>query len=139
MSTNIRSILLGYMWTDIHVEHILNICGNSKNLDTVGINEKIFLERLVGTSVIRLDKIIFIATKYNIGHFYTQFFQVKYSFMKIKLDVLSYVNSTMIKEILIFLNFFPTWENMGQIIHVVNFHKLEENCTSIKKPSCIIN
>ena len=139
MSTNIRSILLGYMWTDIHVEHILNICGNSKNLDTVGINEKIFLERLVGTSVIRLDKIIFIATKYNIGHFYTQFCQVKYSFMKIKLDVLSYVNSTMIKEILIFLNFFPTWENMGQIIHVVNFHKLEENCTSIKKPSCIIN
>ena len=28
MSTNIRSILLGYMWTDIHVESILNINGN---------------------------------------------------------------------------------------------------------------
>ena len=40
MSTNIRSILLDYMWTDIHVERILNISGNSKNLDTVGINEK---------------------------------------------------------------------------------------------------
>ena len=28
MSTNTRSILLGYIWTDIHVEHILNISGN---------------------------------------------------------------------------------------------------------------
>ena len=40
MSTNIRSILLRYMWADIYVERILNIIGNSKNLDTVGINEK---------------------------------------------------------------------------------------------------
>ena len=34
-STNIRLILFGYMWTDIHIENILNISGNSKNLDTV--------------------------------------------------------------------------------------------------------
>ena len=40
MSTNLRSILLDYMWIDIHVERILNISRNSKNLDTVGINEK---------------------------------------------------------------------------------------------------
>ena len=42
MKTKIRSILFGYMWTDIHVECILRISGNSKNLDTVEINEKIF-------------------------------------------------------------------------------------------------
>ena len=30
MSTNIRSILLGYMCSDIHVDSILNINGNSK-------------------------------------------------------------------------------------------------------------
>ena len=47
MSTNIRSILLGCMWTDIHVESILNINGNSKNLDTVGIQEKNLLLRTV--------------------------------------------------------------------------------------------
>ena len=47
MSTNIRSILLDYMWTDIHVEHILNISGNSKNLDTVGIYEKNLLLRTI--------------------------------------------------------------------------------------------
>ena len=47
MSTNIRLILLGYMWTDIHVERILNINGNSKNLDTVGINEKNLLIRRI--------------------------------------------------------------------------------------------
>ena len=53
--------------------------------------------------------------------------------MKIKLNVFSQLNSTIIKEILIFLNFFPTWENMGQIIHVANFYKLKENITNIKK------
>ena len=47
MSTSIRLILLGYMWTDIHVERILNINGNSKNLDTVGINEKNLLIRRI--------------------------------------------------------------------------------------------
>ena len=47
MNTNIRLILLGYMWTDIHVERILNINGNSKNLDTVGINEKNLLIRRI--------------------------------------------------------------------------------------------
>ena len=47
MSTNIRSILLGYVWTDIHVEHKLNISGNSKNLDTVGIYEKNLLLRMI--------------------------------------------------------------------------------------------
>ena len=47
MRTNIRSILLGYMWTDIHIERILNISENSKNLDTVQINEKNFLLRTI--------------------------------------------------------------------------------------------
>ena len=47
MSTNIRSILLGYMWIDIHVECMLNICKNSKNLDTIGINEKNLLLRMI--------------------------------------------------------------------------------------------
>ena len=47
MSINIRSILLGYIWTDIHVQCILNISGNSKNLDTVGINEKNLLLRTI--------------------------------------------------------------------------------------------
>ena len=28
------------MWIDIYVECMLNICKNSKNLDTIGINEK---------------------------------------------------------------------------------------------------
>ena len=41
MSTNIRSILFGSMWTDIHIENILKI-----NLDTVGINEKSYLQWL---------------------------------------------------------------------------------------------
>ena len=39
MSTNIRSILFAYMWTDIHIENMLKISGNSKNLDSVGINK----------------------------------------------------------------------------------------------------
>ena len=47
MSTNIRSILFGYMWTDIHVECILNISENSRNLATAGLNEEIFLLRTV--------------------------------------------------------------------------------------------
>ena len=47
MSTNIRSILFSYMWTDIHIENILKISGNSKNLDTVGINEKNLLLRTI--------------------------------------------------------------------------------------------
>ena len=47
MSTNIRLILLGYMWTDIHVERILNINGNSKNLDGVGMDEKNLLLRTI--------------------------------------------------------------------------------------------
>ena len=42
MSTNIRSILYGYMWTDIHIENIINL-----NLDTVGINEKNLLPRTI--------------------------------------------------------------------------------------------
>ena len=42
MKTEIRSILFEYMWTDIHVERILRISGNSKNLDTVETNEKTF-------------------------------------------------------------------------------------------------
>ena len=46
-STNIRSILFGYMWKDIHIENILNISGNSKNLDTVGINEKNLLLKTI--------------------------------------------------------------------------------------------
>ena len=73
MSTNKRSILFRYMLTDRHIENILNISGNSKNLDTVGIKKKIFyLEQLVATSMIRLDKIIFIATEHSIGQFHTQ-------------------------------------------------------------------
>ena len=47
MSTKIRSILFSYIWTDIHIANILNISGNSKNLDTVGINEKNLLLRTV--------------------------------------------------------------------------------------------
>ena len=47
MKTKIRSILFGYMWTDIHVECILRISGNSKNLDTVGINEKNLLLKTI--------------------------------------------------------------------------------------------
>ena len=44
-----RSIFLGYMWTGIHVERILRISGNSKTLDTVGINEKnLFLIMISG-------------------------------------------------------------------------------------------
>ena len=35
------------MWTDIHIERILNISGNSKSLDTVGINEKHFLLKII--------------------------------------------------------------------------------------------
>ena len=47
MKTKIRSILFGYMWTDRHVECILRISGNSKNIDTVGINEKdLFLQMI---------------------------------------------------------------------------------------------
>ena len=47
MNTNLRSILLGYMWIDIYVECMLNICKNSKNLDTIGINEKNLLLRTI--------------------------------------------------------------------------------------------
>ena len=47
LNTNIRSILLGYMWTDMRIERILNISGNSKNLDAVRINEKKILLRTI--------------------------------------------------------------------------------------------
>ena len=40
MKTKIRSILLGYMWYDVHVESILNIRGSSRILATMGITEK---------------------------------------------------------------------------------------------------
>ena len=40
METKIRSILLGYMWYDVHVESILNIRGSSRILATMGITEK---------------------------------------------------------------------------------------------------
>ena len=49
MSTNKRSTLFRYMSTDIHIENILNISGNPKNLDTIGINEKnVFLKIVSG-------------------------------------------------------------------------------------------
>ena len=41
MKTNIRSILFGYMWYDVHVESLLNIRGSSRNLATMGITEKL--------------------------------------------------------------------------------------------------
>ena len=40
MKTNIRSILFGYMWYDVHVESLLNIRGSSRNLASMGITEK---------------------------------------------------------------------------------------------------
>ena len=46
-STNTRSILFRYMRTDTHIENILNISRNSRNLDTVGINEKNLLLRMI--------------------------------------------------------------------------------------------
>ena len=41
MKTNIRSILFGYMWYDVHVESLLNIRGSSRNLATMGITEEL--------------------------------------------------------------------------------------------------
>ena len=40
MRTNIKYILLGYMWYDVHVESLLNIKGSSKNLAAIGMTEK---------------------------------------------------------------------------------------------------
>ena len=40
MSTKIRSIFLGYTWEEIYFEPILRITGNSKNLSSVGVQEK---------------------------------------------------------------------------------------------------
>ena len=40
MKTNIRSILFGYMWYDVHIESLLNIRGSSRNLASMGITEK---------------------------------------------------------------------------------------------------
>ena len=40
MRTNIKYILLGYMWYDVHVESLLNIKGSSKNLAAMGMTEK---------------------------------------------------------------------------------------------------
>ena len=40
MSTKIRSILFGYMWIETHIESMLNIRGTSRDLATMGINEK---------------------------------------------------------------------------------------------------
>ena len=36
MSTKIRSFLIGYMWEGRHIEAILQVNGNSKNLDSYG-------------------------------------------------------------------------------------------------------
>ena len=40
MKTKLRSVLLGYMWYDVHVESLLNIRGSSRNLATMGITRK---------------------------------------------------------------------------------------------------
>ena len=40
MKTKLRSVLLGYMWYDVHVESLLNIRGSSRNLATMGITGK---------------------------------------------------------------------------------------------------
>ena len=72
MKTKIRSVLFGYMWYDVHVEYLLNIRGSSRNLVAMGITEKkkTFLENLVDTFIKLKDKIIFIASKEQIGQFY---------------------------------------------------------------------
>ena len=63
MKTNIRSILFGYMWYDVHIESLLNIRGSSRNLASMGITEKkkTFSENLVDTFIKIKDKIISIA------------------------------------------------------------------------------
>ena len=49
MSTKKRSILIGYMWDEIHIEAILRITGNSKKLSSLGLLEKnIMLKTISG-------------------------------------------------------------------------------------------
>ena len=71
----ITSILVGYMWYDIHVESMLNIRRSSRNLASMGITGKKnnFLEYLVDTFIgIKKWKIIFIAYDHGKGQFYFQ-------------------------------------------------------------------
>ena len=46
INAKIRSILISYMWWEIHVEAILRITENSKNLSSVSLVEKNTLLRI---------------------------------------------------------------------------------------------
>ena len=49
---NIRAMMMGYMWNNIHVEQINNIRGSSKNLASMSLPEKTpFLDYLLNISI----------------------------------------------------------------------------------------
>ena len=71
MSTKIRSFLIGYIWEERHIEAILQVTGNSKNLGSYGTLEKNYLLKTISGyyhDLPRQDN--FIATKNNIGQLY---------------------------------------------------------------------
>ena len=86
MSTKIRSLLISHIWDETHIEAILRITGNSKNLSSLGLLEKnIMLKTTSG----------YYHNSPRQGNFYC--YQTQ-----------QWTVFTTIKEILIFLNFFPT-------------------------------
>ena len=99
IKTKLRSVLLGYMWYDVHVESLLNIRGSSRNLVTMRLTEKItFLENLVDTFIKLKDKIILIAFKEENRQFlYPDLNTQLIFFLVIKWGVFFYQNFSTIK------------------------------------------
>ena len=139
MSTKIRSILIGYIWDETHIKAILRITGNSKNLSSLGALEKNLMLKTISGYYHDSPR------QNNFYCYRTQQWAVLYAGLGIvPTHILFYENK--VERIFIrkfyhdekdtnFLKFLFYVEDSSQIVHVANFHKLEENCTSTKKPA----
>ena len=117
------------MSDEMHIKAILRTTENSKSLSSLGLLEKnIMLKTISGyyhDSTIE-DTMIHLYTRP--GVIPSQIF-----FYDNKVGHIFVPKSYHDKRDTNFLNFFPTWVNMGQIVHVANFHKFPQGSTSIRK------
>ena len=136
MKTKIRSILLGYMWYDVHVESILNIRGSSRILATMGITEKNNFLREFSRYLQKNERHNFYSLQSGNWTFLYSALSRKliffFFFLVIKSGMFLYQNFSTIKRQNIFLDMLNMLENLGKIMFDVNIQKLKENITSIK-------
>ena len=109
MSTKIRSILFDYMWMETHTESMLNIRETSRDLATIGINEKkIYLRTFSQYLHKNPRQDDFYCFKTNQWTVLYPALTTQIIFFENKVGEFLYQNSITIKKILIFLNYFRT-------------------------------